>query len=147
MKYLVIPLLCLPLSLAGCGEQSAPSTPASAAEPGAAVQESTEQRLKREGGEWMKETKELGSAAWDATKEKSAEYSKKAGEYYDATKEKSKVYYESAKREGSELYEQAKRDGAELYEQAKEKGAEVYEGAKADMEARDGHPPAMEPAR
>ncbi len=145
-KSLVVGAL-LPLLMAACSDP--PETPkvAENAGPAEVQPESVQDRLQREGREWAQQSKELGSAAWDATKEKSAEYSEKAGEYYEDAKVKSQGYYQSAKREGAELYEDAKREGTQLYEQAKEKGAEIYEGAKEDMEDREGHPPVMEPAR
>ena len=159
MKKTWILAALLPLTLTACGEQAAePPGEAPTAAPAVtedaagdttapADVETSSDKLKREADEWVKETKDLGSAAWEATKETSAEYSEKAGDYYEDAKAKSKEYYDQAKQDGAELYEQAKQEGSELYEKAKEKGHEVYEGAKADMEARDGHPPAMEPAR
>jgi len=148
MKMTWILAAVLPLALAGCGSEDTGTTQTDAAgTAGESGTENSEARLKRESDEWMKETKELGSAAWEVTKEKSAEYSEKAGDYYEDAKVKSKEYYEEAKVKSKEYYGEAKEKSKEYYEQAKVKGAEVYEDAKADMEAREGHPPAMEPAR
>ena len=131
MKIQRLFIFTLPLILAACGDDGVQQQTA-----GEEGTQTSESRLKKEAGEWMKETKELGAAAWDATKEKTAEYAEKTGEYYETAKEKSKEYYEARKREGQELYEEAK-----------VKGAEIYEDAKAEIESRQGEPPQDEPAR
>lgn len=146
MKMRELVLVLAPLMILGCGDQADKpvAEPTAGGGTETSMEETSGERLKREAGEWTKETKELGQAAWDATKEKTAEYADKTGEYYDQAKQKSQEYYEQAKDKSAEYYEQAKTTSAEYYEVAKEKGKEVYEGAKADMEAREGHPPEME---
>ncbi len=113
------------------------TAPPAAAGGGGETVESTDARLKREAGEWMKETKELGSVAWDATKEKSSAY-------YEAAKEKSAEYYATIKEKSGEYYEATKEKGAEYYETGKQEDQELYDEGNADVELREGHPPAID---
>ena len=87
--------------------------------------------------EWTEMTKELGAAAVESTKEA-------AGAVAETVKEKAGELYEGAKDKSADLYEDAKEQGGELVDKTKEMGADATESAKADMEARDGHPPAVQ---
>ena len=138
MKVRQLTFAILPLVLSACGDGGDPTV---VQQPGGITAPPAEEtRLQKEAREWTKETKELGAAAWDATKEKTAEYAEKSEEYYETAKEKSSEYYKQAKEKSAEYYEQAKEKSVEYYEQAKK-------DAQADMEQREGHPPPAQPSR
>lgn len=95
--------------------------------------------------EMVKQAKELGSAAWEKTRQNSAQagsaIQKKSKEYYEAAKEsasetadavaeKSKSYYKAAKEQSDEYLEKASEAAAELTETVKEKAREILEPAR-----------------
>ncbi len=98
--------------------------------------------------EMVKQAKELGRAAWEKTRQNSAQVSrtiqKKSKEYYEAAKasasetadavaEKSKSYYKATKERSDEYLEKASEAAAELTETVKEKASEYYKSGKETL--------------
>ncbi len=123
--------ICLTLPLLTCNVAAAPVAQTQA------PQETTPSTQ-----EMVKQAKELGSAAWEKTRQHTAqvgstiqkEYYKaakeSASEAADAVAEKSKSYYKTAKEKSEEYLEKASETAADLTEAAKESAGEYYESGK-----------------
>ncbi len=126
--------ICLTLPLLTCNVAAAPVAQTQA------PQETTPSTQ-----EMVKQAKELGSAAWEKTRQHTAQVGstiqKRSKEYYKAAKEsaseaaeavaeKSKSYYKTAKEKSEEYLEKASETAADLTEAAKESAGEYYESGK-----------------
>ena len=117
MKSHHLLVVTLPLLLAACGD---------------GTESESQNRLGQEAKEWGAQTKELGKAAWDATKEAAGSAAEKSKEMYETAKAKTGEYYESTKEASKEAYEAAKQKSAEYYDTAKERATKAYQAAKGE---------------
>lgn len=114
--------------------------------------DSSDQQAQTDEGSTMSEqakeltakTKELGATAVDAAKDAASKAGDKTKDMYESAKETTKETMAATKDKAGDLYEDAKEKGGELVDKSKEIGADAMENAKADMEAREGHPPPLE---
>ncbi|MGD2119245.1 MAG: hypothetical protein PVG66_12855 [Chromatiales bacterium] len=127
MKKLLILTPVLAVSLIACSDKGNDDA---ATAMGKSQPASSESTLSQKAGEWTDKTKELGSAAWDKTKETTADVtetvSEKSKEYYEAAKESTSEAAETVSEKSKEYYEAAKEGTVDAYESAKEKGSEMY---------------------
>lgn len=146
MKKLALTALSLPLLLAACSEsvdsQKTQQT-ATAPAPSAKAIESEPQvasDLSQEAKAWSEQTKKLGSAAWESTKEVASDVADDSKQAWESTKDVAadvaddgKEAWDTTKQTTGEVYDNAVRKGSELYESAKEKGNEMLEEGEADQ--------------
>ena len=80
-----IAFIGLSLLVAACSDSGTESKPAPTAQDADTAKEST---LTEQTKTWTEETKKLGAAAWDSTKEAAEKAADKTQEYYEAAKKK-----------------------------------------------------------
>ena len=154
MKKL-LPLSLFPLVgtllLGACSDQGTPTTDAqqeaapTVSESAPAAEGAPKESLTEKAKKLADDASDLGSSAWEATKEETGELMLKGkdaigdaadatGEAVDAVKQKSAGVYGAVKEKSVEAYGNVKEKGAEVYDSVKEKAGEALDTAKEKMQ-------------